>query len=853
MSTAKSSTKALSVKWHFIAFTALTLAFSLFVAFGSSVALAAEADKPVAEPVATDTADSVDPDTSNQVSPNTTSPKPATAVSSSAAEPPASSTSAAAPTSSDDALMTAAGEVTAAATGNPAFGDDGTASMYMHTKPSDFPYYSFSNQTPPPDYGAPYYVDPQNITHVYVHGRAGRPLDISSDVDYLRSGDQSKDAYGDYGSFTPPDENTEFYILTSYYFDVPPLPQGAYTSSPEQRTAISSENGTEYGISALAFVPSYAYQFDIPNRFTTANSFHDSIWIPSNQFFNFPELTYFPGEQLIYAQTTFVQATTSTVLDANNQEIENVMYEVCASNIIAYHLYVSPEPFVQVIVNVTDDSGVPVPIEGGTFRIYASAEVHDMDNWNLGLYPTSFTFNESSIILDSVYFPGQVEVSITHQTGEYKPATLTTEITQDEFDAAVNTNSPIVRSIVLEAIEAPIQYTVRFLDTDQATVLSSELYNEGTLGGIVVTPARTPEKAEDEDYAYVFDHWETTDGKRYSQTVMSDMDYIPVFREIPKKNVVATATVHAAGGLFDMDKPAGVSSYGLEESTPAEGEQEQLKQDYATEIGENSVIGVFEVNLKQYNDDGTVTNLSEGIGHLSLSFNVPGVADGTKVRIMQLHKNVSTGLYETIWHNNLVVTDGKVTITLDGRLSTFIITTDEASDDTTPAGGENDPTEQGDTPSNPSDNPGSSDTPTDNPAGQNDATNNTDGGSTQDNDQPATTPDNNAGQSGSTSGADSSDSPAPADSASGTAGQAAGNAQEANSGQQFAHESPLSTLSARIAMPKTGLDEDTAAVKTTEAEEEAVKTGDSTAALALALAILAFASTAVMVRRRRLS
>ena len=681
--------RSASMRWAFLIL--VSVLFTVFFSFGIGATsafaeetgnLPAQAAQPAASSSDVTTQDAshapASSETAITAAPTATATAPASSPDAAAVPSSTSAQQSATDTASDsDPVVMSAADVTYP-------GDDGSASMFIAIQPEPLTYYTSIDPAYNPDPvinpDGPYTVDSNGITQVYVVGDVGKAVSLASRIDYTRFGENE---YYASSSVNLPGESGNNYVMMSYYYDKPPLPQGTYTSSTDPTTVVPNDGTTStYPVSALSFVSEYASTFPLSRLTWSSDSNLTALNLPYAYRLDGMNhdvlLLRGPINPTIYAQATYVQVIETPGKDADGQDITIKTYKLCASNVIAFSLFGRPAPSATVRVNIVDEAGMPI---GGSasFGSQVMATVSDMDGRYFQV-PWNAYADSTSITIDQV-FTGQYTVNVYSPTGEYESVMEDFFISGEEIVQANNSNTPIVRSITMRAI-VPNQYTVSFVAEDGVTILlAPRQYNEGTASYLVERPATNPVKADDEDYSYVFENWMTLDGRKGIQAVYSDATYKPTFRSIPKKNVVATATIHAAGGLFSEPKPAGVASYGLEESTPSQARQDELKQSYASDIGENTVIGMFEVNLKQYNDDGTVKDISEGIGHLSLSFNVPGVADGTKLKVLQLHKRVSDGIYELITHTG-VVADGKITITLDGRLSTFIITAEPAEEPT---------------------------------------------------------------------------------------------------------------------------------------------------------------------------
>ena len=261
-----------------------------------------------------------------------------------------------------------------------------------------------------------------------------------------------------------------------------------------------------------------------------------------------------------------------------------------------------------------------------------------------------------------------------------------------DIETANTNNTRMKKTIRLKKIPDPVKYSVTFVDEDGTTVLlAAKQYNENTYGSEVETPDE-PTKEQDSKYRYVFKYWEydTSSGTSWTTSplqVTSDITYRAAYLSIPKTNVTVVNKVLASGGVFAGSPPAGVTSYGIDVKEPNESTKTELTQTYASQIAGRRLLGFYEVDLIQYNDDNTTENLNEQAGEMSLEFPLEDLPDGTFVNIIQLHKNSATGETEVIEHARLVVSGGRVRIaSLRGKLSTFIITM--ADDGTTdPAGG----------------------------------------------------------------------------------------------------------------------------------------------------------------------
>ncbi len=214
------------------------------------------------------------------------------------------------------------------------------------------------------------------------------------------------------------------------------------------------------------------------------------------------------------------------------------------------------------------------------------------------------------------------------------------------------------------------KHTVAF--SSEGRTLTSAAYDHGTPAASIAVPA-APSKAPDATSTYVFAGWEPA-----LSDVIADVTYAARFTAVPKADSKADGDtgVEAAGGVFDS-KPAGVQSLELVvDEVEGAAEVASATGAYKRQIGTGSVAGVFEVDLVQHRADGTTAKMTERVGALKLTFPVDA-PDGTPAKVIQLHE-AAGGAPVVIEHDGLAVSGRKVAVTLDGRLSTFIVTTQAA-------------------------------------------------------------------------------------------------------------------------------------------------------------------------------
>jgi len=389
-----------------------------------------------------------------------------------------------------------------------------------------------------------------------------------------------------------------------------------------------------------------------------------------------------PGEYYYTAQATLGKVFTEWV----GPEYGGYWYEwhaVNASNRVTFKITVTEPDRTTLTFKAKDPEGKDVDLTSG-FSVTCGKKIKNTagsahigeeqypsyDWWTyFGKEPTYFGKESSGATA------GTYKVKIVSTTGLTVP--YEEEFTISAAQAAGATFEKLVTIVPKGYIP---QYSVTFVTEDGGTVLlEAKKYNEDTFGGLVEVPASVPVKAEDDDYVYVHQGWVIEGSGRWvsgPENVTRNVTYKAYYKAIPKNNVfVSPLRVVASGGLYALEsKPAGVVSYGLQVSTPTAAQSSALASAYAANIGNSKVLGMYNVDVIQHNDDGTDVSLHEGVGDLTLTFPVDGVADGTALRVLQLHENGDST--ELIEHTGLVASGGTVDVTLDGRLSTFIILED---------------------------------------------------------------------------------------------------------------------------------------------------------------------------------
>ena len=616
------------------------------------------------------------------------------------------------------------------------YGDDGSEaiSIGIIPVPTNVPVYGADPSDPTAvNPFAPPVVDANGTMNVYIDIARGEAIDLGVSVDYLRMGNQT---YESGQNVTLPaaitgdstSQRASDYFMVSWYHGETPLPQGTYYSdlAAYQGANPGSTGGQpmpsygSYDISPMLYIYQSAfygydngdgkgvtyYQFPDPyyrSWYSTSPSMQWSadgktLSVGENHYIManaFPQL-YFPYNDsniVITAQATYVEEFIETRTDEGGNPYNFVTHVVHASNPIVFHIVIRPTVSASLEINIVDENGDPVAIDvwspySSNFDVELDKKYKDFDDTSgdaaLHHYDTRNYVNVSgSLRYDDVATAGFYKFGIANTVGLYEPLVTTFELTEQEVQEAYANHTSIVKTFQIKSV-APETYNVTFVDYDDTNLLGPTPYNANTYGGVVVWPSPLPKnKPEDADYKYVFQCWENVEGGYQVpeiEAVTRDVTYRAVYKAIPKVNNPVTPRVYASGGLFGKVKPSGVSSYQLvanplDPSTDANAAVTVAK--YSAEIGNSKVVGMFEVGITQHNDDGTTESVTTGVGDMKLNFILDGVADGTKVKVLQIHE---TGDRENpeklIVHTGLTVVNGEVGVTLNDELSTFVILED---------------------------------------------------------------------------------------------------------------------------------------------------------------------------------
>ncbi|MCR5582273.1 MAG: hypothetical protein K6F70_01460 [Eggerthellaceae bacterium] len=530
-------------------------------------------------------------------------------------------------------------------------------------------------------------------------------------------------------------------LMYTWYLNSTPLGQGTYYSDPTTNPALSGggipggTSLTEYSgvtiddfmntksrlwrVDASRFADSASFRFykHLPYIYDTFTgtikllypNTGESHFGGSDSYRNLISSAYFeaPGERTIVVQFTYVQEYRS-----KNTVDENVGYVLYASNPVVFHISVAPAsagPANMIIVASDSTTGDFIDLTSDDFIVdvqkdyldrYSEEQQWGGTNYEWFQYAyCSSTANEYSVATTGLY-----KLTVTHVTNLFEKY-----VEYFALDSWQVSNSPYIKYINLVP-NVPTQYAVTFYMDDGVTVIpvsgtdengnfvtvDSKLYNEGTVGEVIWRPAH-PTKATTEYAKYIFDEWKpysAVDGTPleypgwsydYVYPVTCDTKYIAVFRTIPLKNNAGQRIVYATGGLFSRDAlPAGVLSYSLNSAPLTVSEASNVIAAHSDLMSADTVLGMVQVDLTQYNDDSgnTTTNVTEheGLEGMKLKFNMAesgiNANDGDKLKILQIHKKDESSAEEIIEHK-ATVENGEVEIELNGKLSTFVFMMDD--------------------------------------------------------------------------------------------------------------------------------------------------------------------------------
>ena len=581
-----------------------------------------------------------------------------------------------------------------------------------------------------------------NAITVELTGEVGMGVNLGVAVDYMRVGSNAYSSQAGSANLvelpdgmTPTSTSTfpkNGIMYTWYRNGIAPLGQGVYYTDPSTNPALYSTGaGSIPETSAFEQYNEKLENFLLDNDAVHGNTWPDryvstvpfpvhstdpfrGIDLPledeigaydSNMYMTSPLFFETAGERTIVAQFTCIQEYRSTI-----GATENVGYVLYASNPVYFHIAIADKPVVALNI-IAEDVTTGTPID-----VSSNFEVElDKDYFNgyksLGSDEDYGDLSFSSLINRRVsqtsypyMAPGLYRLKVRHAEGLYQEYEEYFEVTE----AQASSGAAITKIVRLKAV-TPEKYTITFYDEDGITVLRyGRQYNAGTVASSIDAPDK-PTKASTDKIMYVFKQWraEVVGEGELDHTalvydhlypVTCDTNYIAEYREVLLKNDAGQSIVYATGNLFSEDaKPAGVLAYGLTSAPLTETEMSGIVASHSEMMSSESVLGMIQVDLTQYNDDKkkTTTNVTEheGLNGMKLKFNMQesgiNVSDGDKLKILQIHKKDDASPEEIIEHRATVV-NGEAEITLNGKLSTFVFLM-----------GDDDDPDSGDTPSGP--------------------------------------------------------------------------------------------------------------------------------------------------------
>lgn len=449
---------------------------------------------------------------------------------------------------------------------------------------------------------------------------------------------------------------------------------GYYDAAGHLRFMGDKASGASAGSNGCLFPVGYTSQVEASDRYMLDDS---------NQPRTFVLYFETSGVRTISAQATYVRE----IVNGGNKSqivyasVPVVFYiDVKGANQGTFSVLGKDEQGKDVdIDSMNYDDGNTPEFEGAIFKKYKHLDDYTDDSFG---QPYDGGSNYVMLWEGSVYgkpgygayaSAGTYKVVAEHKTGKYETLVAVFTVEDSEFEGG----KAVTRTAALLFPGSLGKYKVRFVDEDGTTVLLSEaLYDENTSGSDVAKPA-TPTKAEDTTAYYVFDYWQVVE-KGLSTVepldVTDNYTYKAHYKTISKANIASAGGVSASGGLFNGTPSDGVASYELTVN-PISSTASSVTSNMSIIGSNNSVLGAFEVDITRHNTDGTTAKVTTNVGALTLELPVSGVADGTAVQVVQIH--ASTGAddpAETIKHTG-VVSNGKVSVTVNDKLSTFIVAT----------------------------------------------------------------------------------------------------------------------------------------------------------------------------------
>ena len=717
-------TITIPLSWAFALIAALTCALCLSMAIGAAPAYAGENAPAVDGAAAVAGTDPAAATTNPVADPKTDSSTNNSAVNANAAATNAPATTTTETTSvnanTNNGLGAAAGPSTYAS-------DDGSDDIFIGLQPVETDTQATSPYGDlPAGASLPAAVN-ENPVYVSVSATMGQGVDLAVMVDYMRV---NSDTYGvgdtavlpttipGGGTATNADK---YHYGVSWYVGDTPFQQGVYytdlseyqrvtgstSAGSAQLIAVSGKAGAQalvsgnniaapvvsgrfkldesYGVMSTS--SGYSYALGNTNK-VQASERH--LWYLDEGLLNREIILLFEssGPRTITAQATL----TREIINGGNTS-----YIVYASVPVVFYIDVKSVPHGTFTVNGVDGSGNDVNISSfkdyttgldSEFETYIYKKYKHLDDYT-GDSDSPFWIDGDNAAGSNYVLlwegnshkkaaPGTYKLVARHHYDKYKTIVKTFTVLSSEFES----NSNVTRTITLEDPSAKSKYAVRFVDENGDELLAEQLYDEDTPGSSVACPTTTPTKAGDGvTVKYAFLDWLVVEQGEYSHTstpldVTGNFTYKAYYSKIPLSNITSASGVSASGGLFSEDLTgSAICSYELS-VVPLGSSTTYVPASTMEIIGpSNTVLDMYRVVVTQHNHDGTTAWVTTNVGAMSLTLKVSGVADGTKVKVVQIHDSTGpSDPADTITHTG-TVKNGEVTITVPNKLSTFVIAT----------------------------------------------------------------------------------------------------------------------------------------------------------------------------------
>jgi len=717
-------TITIPLSWAFALIAALTCALCLSMAIGAAPAYAGE-NAPAVDGAAAVAGTDPAAATANPVAdPKTDSSTNNSAVNANAAVTNAPATTTTETTSvnanTNNGLGAAAGPSTYAS-------DDGSDDIFIGLQPVETDTQATSPYGDlPAGANLPAAVN-GNPVYVGVSATVGQGVDLAVMVDYMRV---NNDTYGVGdtavlpttipGGGTATNADTYHYAMNWYFGDTP-IQQGVYYTdlSEYQRVTGLTSAGSAQPIAvsgragASAFVsdssagipdPYGRFKFDTLYRVTT-NSYGCSFAVGSTNSVEACErhLRYLDATQrdreiiLLFESSGPRTVTAQATLTRKIVNGGNVSYVVYASVPVVFYIDVKSANQGTFTVGAMDQSAVGIDISGfynydtntdaefetTIFKKYKHINDYAEDSDDALWFEGEYAAGKNYVALwegntHKKAAAGKYKIVAQHKTGKYKKLVATFVVEDSEFANGAS----VARIVVLQDPSAKSKYAVRFVDENGDELLAERLYDEDTPGSSVACPTTTPTKEGDGvTVKYAFLDWQVVEQGEYSHTstpldVTGNFTYKAYYSKIPLSNITSASGVSASGGLFNDDLTgSSICSYELS-VVPLGSSTTYVPASTMEIIGpSNTVLDMYRVVVTQHNHDGTTAWVTTNVGAMSLTLKVSGVADGTKVKVVQVHDSTGpSDPADTITHTG-TVKNGEVTITVPNKLSTFIVTT----------------------------------------------------------------------------------------------------------------------------------------------------------------------------------